>query len=85
MPPSTQRTHARTYTYIIGMFDLSLTSHAYQFLACVTPTRGLWMGAGVLSMCLGVLYGSFVAIICGEQIAERHQGVLQLQELTKVG
>ncbi|XP_062218120.1 uncharacterized protein LOC133918311 isoform X3 [Phragmites australis] len=32
---------------------------------------------------VGLLYGFFVAIICGQRITERHYHVLALQELTK--
>jgi hypothetical protein len=33
---------------------------------------------------VGVLYGFFIAIICGQRITERHYHVLAKQELTKV-
>jgi hypothetical protein len=34
---------------------------------------------------VGLLYGFFIAIICGQRITERHYHVLAKQELTKVG
>jgi hypothetical protein len=33
---------------------------------------------------VGLLYGFFIAIICGQRINERHYHVLAKQELTKV-
>jgi len=33
---------------------------------------------------VGLLYGFFIAIICGQRITERHYHVLAKQELTKV-
>lgn len=33
---------------------------------------------------VGLLYGFFIAIICGQKINERHYHVLAKQELTKV-
>lgn len=35
-------------------------------------------------MLVGLLYGFFIAIICGQRINERHYHVLAKQELTKV-
>eukprot|EP00897_Mesotaenium_endlicherianum_P008732 jgi/Mesen1/7888/ME000420S07036 len=37
----------------------------------------------VLAVFVGLLYGSFVAIICAQRIHERHHHVLQREELTK--
>lgn len=43
------------------------------------------MVVAVLAIVLvGLLYGFFIAIICGQRISERHHHVLAKQELTKV-
>lgn len=40
--------------------------------------------AVVVSVLMGLLYGFFIAIICGQRISNRHYHVLAKQELTKV-
>ncbi|XP_031272223.1 E3 ubiquitin-protein ligase MARCH8 [Pistacia vera] len=44
---------------------------------------GFYIMAGLAIVLVGLLYGFFIAIICGQRISERHYHVLAKQELTK--
>ncbi|OUZ99222.1 zinc finger protein [Macleaya cordata] len=45
---------------------------------------GFYTMAVLAILLVGLLYGFFIAIICGQRISERHYHVLAKQELTKV-
>jgi hypothetical protein len=47
--------------------------------------KWLFKTAVLAIVLVGLLYGFFIAIICGQRITERHYHVLAKQELTKVG
>lgn len=72
MPPFCETCINLCTFFLYKLFSLSLS------LTCVCV-------CAVLAIVLvGLLYGFFIAIICGQRISERHYHVLAKQELTKV-
>lgn len=59
-------------------------SMQYAWLAASDKLIILLYFAVLAIVLVGLLYGFFIAIICGQRINERHYHVLAKQELTKV-
>jgi hypothetical protein len=74
-------------TYIVNSTLKMYDSHAiltYQRIPCYGNLIILLCFAVLAIILVGLLYGFFIAIICGQRINERHYHVLAKQELTKV-
>lgn len=57
---------------------------SYQSIICSSKFILVLCFAVLAIVLVGLLYGFFIAIICGQRINERHYHVLAKQELTKV-
>lgn len=78
--------------FFLGIFMIHFvvvtgTLKEYVCLACFNKlwfSLPTWSCAVLAIVLVGLLYGFFIAIICGQRINERHYHVLAKQELTKV-
>jgi hypothetical protein len=72
---------------MIHLVILTGRLNEYVCLTCFHKLRfslPTWYCAVLAIVLVGLLYGFFIAIICGQRINERHYHVLAKQELTKV-
>lgn len=68
---------------VLGYLNVVLFISLVNLLKCFVA-YSLFHIAVLAIILVGLLYGFFIAIICGQRINERHYHVLAKQELTKV-
>lgn len=75
----------RSSSLVVGTLFISLSDiKSFKFTHLILSINFFVLNAVLAIVLVGLLYGFFIAIICGQRINERHYHVLAKQELTKV-